>query len=124
MIDETKLIGALRKYADELSTVRGEIELANGVLKAITIVKAQPKVREWIPFTWRKADEEEKELYGLDFIYTCEIPDVEEEILVSDEKSVWKDTFMMDDDGFYLDGIGTGDLIGLAWQSLPKPYNE
>lgn len=49
MIDEKKLIEELRKYADELITIRGEIELGNGVLKAISIVKEQPEVGEWIP---------------------------------------------------------------------------
>ena len=53
MIDEKKLIEELRKYADELITVRGEIELGNGVLKAISIVKKQPKVGEWIPCSER-----------------------------------------------------------------------
>ena len=53
MIDEKKLIEELRKYADELGTVRGEIELANGVLKAISIINEQPKVEE------QKIDEKE-----------------------------------------------------------------
>lgn len=53
MIDEKRLIEELRKYADELGTVRGEIELANGVLKAISIINEQPKVEE------QKIDEKE-----------------------------------------------------------------
>jgi hypothetical protein len=66
---------------------------------------------EWIPFTF---DEEG--------ILNCELPDVDEEILVSDGDSVWQDTWCEADEGYELfSGIEIEDL---AWRQLPKPYEE
>lgn len=66
---------------------------------------------EWIPFTF---DEEG--------ILNCELPDVDEEILVSDGDSVWQDTWCEADEGYELEsGIEIEDL---AWRQLPKPYEE
>lgn len=77
----------------------------------IDIIKKQPKVGEWIPFTF---DEEG--------VLNCELPDVDEEILVSDGDSVWQDTWCEADEGYELEsGIEIEDL---AWRQLPKPYEE
>lgn len=77
----------------------------------INIIKKQPKVGEWIPFTF---DEEG--------VLNCELPDVDEEILVSDGDSVWQDTWCEADEGYELySEIGIEDL---AWRQLPKPYKE
>lgn len=66
---------------------------------------------EWIPFTF---DEEG--------VLNCELPDVDEEILVSDGDSVWQDTWCEADEGYELfSGIEIEDL---AWRQLPKPYKE
>lgn len=73
---------------------------------------------EWIPFTF---DEEG--------ILNCELPDVDEEILVwdmdgiFDKENVWIDTWESPDVGIYELESGM-DLEGLAWMSLPKPYEE
>lgn len=65
----------------------------------------------WIPFTF---DEEG--------VLNCELPDVDEEILVSDGDSVWQDTWCEADEGYELEsGIEIEDL---AWRQLPKPYEE
>ena len=77
----------------------------------IDIIKKQPKVGEWIPYTF---DEEG--------VLNCELPDVDEEILVSDGDSVWQDTWCEADEGYELySGIEIEDL---AWMPLPKPYEE
>lgn len=66
---------------------------------------------EWIPFTF---DEEG--------VLNCELPYVDEEILVSDGDSVWQDTWCEADEGYELySGIEIEDL---AWRQLPKPYEE
>lgn len=66
---------------------------------------------KWIPFTF---DEEG--------VLNCELPDVDEEILVSDGDSVWQDTWCEVDEGYELEsGIEIEDL---AWRQLPKPYEE
>lgn len=73
---------------------------------------------EWIPFTF---DEEG--------VLNCELPDIGERILVSDteamydDESIWIDSRDSPDCGVYELESGM-DLEGLAWMSLPKPYEE
>lgn len=106
MINEKKLIEELRKYADELGTVRGEIELANGVLKAISIIEKQPKVGEWIP-----VEERLPKHYG-QYLITA-INDCEGIYMaVSNYDSQYK--------SFSSDGVEDDNAI--AWMDLPKPY--
>lgn len=82
----------------------------------IDIIKKQPKVGEWIPFTF---DEEG--------ILNCELPDIGERILVSDaecmydDESIWIDSWDSPDCGIYELESGE-DLKGLAWMPLPNPY--
>lgn len=76
---------------------------------------------EWIPFKKRPLTDEEKQEYpDWTYIFDCPLPDDEEEILLSNGKYVWTDTFINDGE-CYLDG---GDDIdeGMAWMPLPKPY--
>ena len=83
---------------------------------------SEPKT-EWIPFTKRPLTDEEKEEYpDWIYIFDCPLPDDEEEILLSNGKHVWTDTFIADGE-CYLDG---GDDIdeGMAWMPLPEPYKE
>ncbi len=77
---------------------------------------------EWIPFTRRPMTEEEQKDYpNCTFIFDCVLPDDGDEILVSNGRFVWMDTFCSDIDGCYLDG---GDDIDedMAWMPLPTPY--
>lgn len=57
--------------------------------------------KEWVPFT---LDE--------DGMLNCPLPDEEEEILISDGKSVWIDT-LMEDNGYYLDSGCEFQRIGM-----------
>ena len=78
-------------------------------------------VQGWIPFKKRPLTDEEKQEYpDWTYIFDCPLPDDEEEILLSNGKYVWTDTFINDGE-CYLDG---GDDIddGMAWMPLPKPY--
>lgn len=98
----------------------GKKLMALGV--AIEALSNADRSTEWIPFTKRPLTDEEKEEYP-DWIYIldCPLPDDEEEILLSNGKHVWTDTFI-DDGECYLDG---GDDIdeGMAWMPLPDPWN-
>lgn len=73
---------------------------------------------EWIPFTF---DDE--------CVLNCELPDIDEDILVwdmdgtFDKENVWVDTWESPDVGVYELESGM-DLEGLAWMSLPKPSKE
>lgn len=66
---------------------------------------------EWIPFEMEEG-----------FLY-CQIPDVDEEILVTDGKHVWQDTWIEYGDGYALDSNYELDEV-TAWMPLPKPYKE
>ena len=66
---------------------------------------------EWIPFEMENG------------FHYCPIPDVDEEILVTDGKHVWQDTWIEYDDGYALDSNYELDEV-LAWMPLPKPYKE
>lgn len=66
---------------------------------------------EWIPFEIEDG-----------FLY-CQIPDDDDDILVTDGKVVWHDTWIEDDDGYVLDS-GYELCKCLAWMPLPKPYKE
>ena len=83
---------------------------------------SEPKT-EWIPFTKRPLTDEEKEEYpDWIYIFDCPLPDDEQEILLSNGKYVWTDTFISDGE-CYLDG---GDDIdeGMAWMPLPEPWKD
>ena len=85
------------------------------------ILEALQNEQRWIPFKKRPLTDEEKQEYpDWTYIFDCPLPDDEEEILLSNGKHVWMDTFINDGE-CYLDG---GDDIddGMAWMPLPKPY--
>lgn len=73
---------------------------------------------EWIPFTF---DEEG--------VLNCELPDIDEDILVwdmsgmFDKENVWVDTWESPDFGVYELESGM-DLEGLAWMPFPQPNKE
>ena len=106
------IVDAIRDYVSyrecDLLPSENEIYGAMALLRKL-VNKAESF--EWIPFTF---DEEG--------ILNCELPDVDEEILVSDGDSVWQDTWCEADEGYELfSGIEIEDL---AWRQLPKPYEE
>lgn len=102
LIDEKKLIEELRKYADELGTVRGEIELANGVLKAISIINEQQKVGEWIPCSERLPEKSLNSVIGWDTYR---------------ERCVFVQYYMNE----WI--LGNHESVNIvAWQPLPEPY--
>lgn len=68
------------------------------------------KEMTWIPFTF---DEN-----GL---LNCPVPDNDQEVLISNGKNVWGDTFMNDGEECWLDYVDT-NLAGLAWKPLPEPH--
>lgn len=82
--------------------------------KSMAIEKWNTRTDNWTKFTIGKNEE------GID-VYDCPLPEDEQEVLITDGKSVWQDTAMSDCDGFYFDG---GDEIIKEithWQPLPQP---
>lgn len=84
---------------------------------------------KWIPLTKREMTEEEKENYinlgkpemaeyGL--IFNCQLPDSEEEVLITINGYVSTDVFINDDaDGCYFELYDIDDVT--AWMPLPEP---
>ena len=82
MINEKKLIEELEDWKNESPDTEEESIWNNAINQCIREVKRQPKVGEWIYFTSREADDEEKEMLGFDRVINCKFPENEEEILL------------------------------------------
>ena len=112
MIDEKKLIEHLRVVQDSEYDENRDDDYFSGLdagfERSIDIVNMQPKVNEWIPFT-----------FDDDGLLDCALPEIDKEMLISDGEDVWIDT-LMEDDGYYLDS--GCELKGLAWMPLPEPH--
>ena len=94
-----------------------------GVRKEGENMKAYEKNPEWNELVFRNLTPEEKEEYdNFDWSYMVEnLPDYGEEVLVTDGKNVWIDSFD-EDDCVYLSGTDT-EIDGVtAWMPLPNPY--
>ena len=92
--------------------------------KAILIKGARRVGKSYLAEAFAK---KEYQSYGT--YYDCDIeyfiggflPDDGDEILVSDGKYVWEDTFSHDNYGIGLENHGDIE-DGMAWMSLPEPY--
>lgn len=81
----------------------------------------------WIPVKYHQISEKERaeEFISNDiqYILDCKMPDDEQEILVTNGKTIWQDTSFIDCDEYYLDS--NYDWIKItAWRPLPDPYKE
>lgn len=78
---------------------------------------------EWRPITRRERKEGEQEYFsGANFIYDCDLPENGQDILVTDGKRTWADTYF-DDEGPELDSQQDFDRL-TAWMPYPKPYRK
>ena len=85
------------------------------------------KENGWIPVKYHQISEKEREEESISkdihYMLDCKMPDDEQEILVTNGKSTWRDTSFIDYDGYYLDS--NYDWIDItAWRPLPEPYKE
>lgn len=103
MIDEKELVKDIFSIGIVYSTDARLIDLF------LEMVNNQPKVGEWIPFTLEE-----------NFL-NCPLPEEDQEILVTDGRSVWTDTFCRDGDDCYLDGGYEFVAEVTAWQPKPEP---
>ena len=116
-------IEALSAEAVSREFYEDAVKANHGLAKELCELKALAEA-EWIPFTRRPMTKEEQEYYpNCTFIFDCVLPDDGDEILVSNGRFVWMDTFCKDIDGCYLDGSDDIDE-DMAWMPLPEPYRE
>lgn len=100
-----ELSTAIHNQASEILRLKDEIE---------EIKKHEND--SWIEFTLEYSEED-----GLE-ILDCKLPEEDEEILVTDGKTVWQDTFMKDGNECYLDSGNAFIVDAIAWMPLPQPY--
>lgn len=112
-------------YGTHENDTKEDVEWNEDLAWFIEKLDNQPTIEpaeDWIPFKLRALTDEEREEYPPEItgIWCEPLPDHGQDILVSDGKYVWDDTFF-DDDYCYLDG-GTDIEEGMAWMPMPKAY--
>lgn len=117
MIDEKKLIKVIEEeiaYQNENGFYHLEIK---GLEYALKLVKMQQKEDGWIPFECGyNPDTKRTELM-------CGLPDDGEDVLVTNGKHVWSDTFFNGDCCYFDSGSIPYDEA-TAWMPLPEPPKE
>nr|DAG26887.1 MAG TPA: Protein of unknown function (DUF551) [Bacteriophage sp.] len=116
----------MKKLADDRQMV-----LASDVLEMIEQIKddleQDEKENGWIPVKYHQISEKERAEESISndiqYMLACKMPDDEQEILVTNGKTIWQDTSFIDCDGYYLDS-GYDWIEITAWQPLPEPYEE
>ena len=81
-------------------------------------------IPEWNELVFRNLTPEEKEEYAnFDWSYMIEnLPEYNEDVLVTNGIRIWVDSFDEDADGVYLSGTDS-EIDGVtAWMPLPNPY--
>ena len=114
-----------RKAVEILESMKAEMIMSfdRGRKEAIDMATKALEAQRWIPMTYRPAEGDELKYYK--YMFTCEMPDDEQEILVTVKGrhgTLWieKDINYIDG-GPHLDsGIDWRDV--LAWMPLPEPY--
>ena len=95
----------------------------DGVCESFDEIRPQG---EWIPITTRELTDEEKENYdeSVIFKWTCPIPEVGEDVLVT---TAWGDVKIVTftdggEIGTYFDEMDEDEVV--AWMPLPEPYKK
>lgn len=122
LIDADKLRSWVQAEANPYGAPK--LDYDSGV-KVLDMIRAMPTIEpaeDWKPFKLREMTEEERKEYPPEItgIWCEPLPDHGQDILVSDGKHVWDDTFY-NDDYCYLDG-GYDIKEGMAWMPMPKAY--
>ena len=80
-------------------------------------------IPQWHKPTFRPITLEEKEFHP-DWIEIAEnLPNLGEDVFVTDGTEVWVDSFDMDDDGVWLSGTDIEFEVVVAWMEIPS-YKE
>nr|DAW31477.1 MAG TPA: hypothetical protein [Caudoviricetes sp.] len=125
LIDADKLIKEIvntpTRYVDD--GIDARCGIAHRQSEIIDIIDKQPIMAQWRKLIFRPLTDEEKEFYPECTEFIKNLPDYNEDVLVTDGISVWVDSFDMDE-GVYLSGTDY-DIDGVvAWMEIPGPYEE
>ena len=81
-------------------------------------------IPQWHKLTFRPITLEEKEFHP-DWIEIVEnLPNLGEDVFVTDGTEVWVDSFDMDDDGVYMSGTDIEFEWVVAWMEIPSYKGE
>lgn len=117
LIDVDKLIDELCSDIEHESF--GEVVNA----EILEWIDAHPVVLQWNKLIFRPLTDEEEEWYPQSKGMVENLPCYDKEVLVTDGKNIWIDSFDVDD-FVYLSGTDD-DIDGvIAWMELPEPYKE
>lgn len=110
----------------------------------IDVIDSAPAVKEvtvaektldnqWIPITFRGADDEEYALYEKEYgdipreecnVYNCQLPDDGQEVLITTSwGSVCEDIFHAEPDGYFFEDHYDPDEV-IAWMPKPGAYKK
>lgn len=130
LIDVDKLLKAIHNtpttYDSDECPLATQLEgMAFRQIEILELIEKQPIVNEWNKLTFRPLTEEEEEDYSnKEWIYIIDgLPDLGEEVLVTDGKYVWIDIFNIDDSVYLSNTDNEVDGVK-AWMPLPEPYKE
>lgn len=134
LIDVDKLLKAIHNtpttYDSDECPLATQLEgMAFRQIEILELIEKQPIVNEWNKLTFRPLTEEEKENYSdQEWTYMIDgLPDLGEEVLVTDGRRVWIDSFHIDfhTDGFvYLSRTDNEVEAVKAWMELPNIYEN
>lgn len=119
----------ISKYANlsldwlQMATIRFRLENEIDMFKYANLEDEEKQEIHWHKITRRTLTEEEKEFYNyknFDTIFEG-LPAYEEEVLVTNGKSAWLDSFDEDENGIYLSGTGNEADDVLAWAEIKIP---
>mgnify|MGYP001001290710 CR=1 FL=1 len=114
LIDADRLMTVIKPHKD---SVFFQYEI-------LDFIKEQPTIKQWHKLTFRPLTDEEKEEYAnQEWTYMIDgLPDLGEDVIVTNGTNAWVDSFDIDD-FVYLSGTDN-DIDGvIAWMEIPS-YKE
>lgn len=89
----------------------------------IELIGEQPIAQQWHKLTFRPTTLEEKEFHPNWTKIAENLPNLGEDVFVTNGTEVWVDSFDEDDDGVYLSGTDIEFEYVVAWMEIPL-YKE
>lgn len=134
LIDVDKLLKAIHNtpttYDSDEYPLATQLEgMAFRQIEILSLIEKQPIVSKWNKLTFRPLTEEGKEDYSnQEWTYMIDgLPDLGEEVLVTDGRCVWIDSFHIDfdtDDFVYLSRTDNEVDTVKAWMELSNIYEN
>lgn len=120
LIDADKLIKTIEEHDYSLADECGSIDRGMFTIGIMQAIDEQPVAQQWHKLIFRPLTDEEKEFHPYWTKIVENLPNLNEEVLVTDGTNIWVDGFDMDDflylsvSGYEVDGV-------IAWMEIP-PY--